>query len=156
MCVCWARIVKVLRTPGIDFTESIPCKKTNSAVELPLIFCFTKGSNVSKLSQKPKIVFKFEWEHFKLIFVRRTSMYFCGFAKVSNPQKITGSANCKSAKSQKYMVRKSKIRKIAKFRKSKKIKAHTFADLRFTELNFFADSPLQTPNTKYNNTKTKL
>jgi hypothetical protein len=54
----------------------------------------------SKLSQKPKAVLKFEWKHFKLIFVRRKNMY----------SQIFGSF--KSQK--KNWVRKSQIRKSQK------------------------------------------
>ncbi len=48
----------------------------------------------SNLFQKPKVVFKFECEHFKLIFVWRKIMYFGGFAVLSS-QKIIGSPNRK-------------------------------------------------------------
>ncbi len=45
---------------------------------------------------KPKVVLKFEWKHFKLIFVRR-KVCICGFMEVLSPPKITGSANSKSS-----------------------------------------------------------
>jgi hypothetical protein len=32
-------------------------------------------NSVSKLSQKPRVVLKFKWEHFKLIVVRKKFMY---------------------------------------------------------------------------------
>ncbi len=98
-------------------------------------------SSVSKLSQKPKVVLKFEWEHyFKLIFVRR-KLCICGFAEVLSTQKIVGSAKNswvrKSLKIDGPQIR--KLSHLRKFRKSNKI---TSANLRICDLqNLIADGP---------------
>jgi len=56
---------------------------------------------ISKLSQKPNVVLKFEWEHFKLIFVSEKIMYLRRSAKnnlVRNSQ-ITKNIWCANRKS---------------------------------------------------------
>ncbi len=92
-------------------------------------------SSVAKLSQKPKVVLKFEWEHyFKLIFVIR-KLCICGFAEVLSTQKLVGSANLRKI----YGPQIRKLSHLRKLRKSDKIK---FANLRICDLqNLIADGP---------------
>jgi hypothetical protein len=56
------------------------CKVKNSISDPdPHSFAFQYLFLVSKLSQKPKVILKFEGELFKLIFVRRKIMYLRKF-----------------------------------------------------------------------------
>jgi hypothetical protein len=94
-----------------NLKSKISCQTPFKDNEMPCI-------SVSKLSQKQKVVSKFEYEHFKLIFVRSKIMYLriCGSFKSA----IVGPINRKSANSKKYMVRKSQILKLLHLRKVRK------------------------------------
>jgi hypothetical protein len=67
-----------------------------------------------------ELPFKLEWEHFKLIYVRRKIMYLrkCGSF---NSAKNNWFRKLQIRKSQKYMVYKSQIRKSATFAEGSQI-----------------------------------
>ncbi len=76
-------------------------------IALPPILVFiyvsifqTTKCHVSKLSQQPKVVLKFECDNFKLIFVRTKIMYLRIYGSFKHAKR-TGSANRKIHKSQK-------------------------------------------------------
>jgi hypothetical protein len=102
-----------------------------------LLYFFYLRNSFSKLSQKPKVVLKFEREHFKLIFIGQKIIYL----RISGPQKnnwVRKSQNPqieKSLKRKKYMVRKSQSGKMPHLRKVCKAKkiVRKFAELRFAE-----------------------
>ncbi len=72
--------------------------------DLPQIFFYTY---VSHVTVKPKVVLKFEWEHFKLTFVRRKIMYLrvcLANRKSSNCTICRRSANLKKEKSENLRI----------------------------------------------------
>ncbi len=110
-------------------------------IGLPLIFVLPsqgyfrlRNSMYLCLKTVPKVILKFEWEHFKLLGKNYV------FAEVLSLQKIIGYANRKSANRKKNLVRKLQIANpqitISEERKSKKSEVRKFAELIWAQPTF--------------------
>ncbi len=84
-----------------------------------------------KLSKKPKVVFKFEWEHLKPIFVIRIKIVYLRICGMWSPQKIIVSANRK--KDMVHTLQIHHMPHLRKVRKSFNKLVRNLADLRFAE-----------------------